>query len=210
MTSPQVIVFDFDGTLVDSNAIKRTSYYEVLADIPGHREKIDAILDRPDSGDRHDVFKAFCRAADLPDSACADLVARYSDVTERAITECPAMPGALETVARFAETALKMFVSSGTPRDALDAILRRRGMRDLFIDVYGMPWPKERSLEHIRDRTGASWDEILVVGDGLADSDSANAFGCPFVPVFAYPADRAIDPILTDLRALAPIAGVAA
>lgn len=54
----RVIAFDFDGTIVDSNSIKRSAFYEVVADIPGAALALDRILISPESGDRHDVFHA--------------------------------------------------------------------------------------------------------------------------------------------------------
>ena len=54
----QAIVFDFDGTLIDSNEIKLSAFYEVTAHISGAVAELDRIFQDPDRGDRYDIFAA--------------------------------------------------------------------------------------------------------------------------------------------------------
>ena len=50
------VVFDFDGTLVGSNEIKRRTFYEVTKNLVDADILLDKILSSPDSGDRYDIF----------------------------------------------------------------------------------------------------------------------------------------------------------
>lgn len=202
MNNSPIVVFDFDGTLVDSNGIKRNAYYEVLKDIPGHRKWIDNILDDPNSGDRHAVFAAFCRAVGLPQERCHDLISSYSTFTEREITICPMMKGAESTLETLAAKKVPMFVSSGTPRNALAKLLSLRGLEQYFIDCYGAPTDKADNLRDIMSRTDAEAERIFVVGDGEVDAISADTIGCPFVPVFGFSGSERETPSLNDLREL--------
>ena len=51
-------VFDFDGTLVMSNDIKREGFFAVTAEIAGGRAAMEALLADP-PGDRYAIFAAF-------------------------------------------------------------------------------------------------------------------------------------------------------
>ena len=52
------VVFDFDGTLVQSNEIKRQAFYEVVKNIADAKPLMDEILRFPKSGTRFEVFAA--------------------------------------------------------------------------------------------------------------------------------------------------------
>jgi len=50
------VVFDFDGTLVDSNAIKRQMFFETTSSLGNISDIVEQIL-KKESGDRNVVFR---------------------------------------------------------------------------------------------------------------------------------------------------------
>jgi phosphoglycolate phosphatase-like HAD superfamily hydrolase len=184
--------FDFDGTLVDSNEIKRRAFFEIAREFDPEGEVVREVLDRRPSGDRYHVAQALAaelaaRAA-LAAARCTEDLAKsladaYTAHCERAVSACDEIAGATDALARLAARGLPLFVNTATPREAVLPILRRRGLDRFFDGVYGGPSSKLENLREIAERVGARPRELLFVGDGEDDRRVAAAFGCVFVGV---------------------------
>ena len=179
------VVFDFDGTLVDSNAIKRQGFFDVVADEPASTARMQAVLATV-QGDRHTIFESYVAARSAfgikgPDADA--LVRRYSDHVDARVAEAPEMPGASEMLRGLHEAGLRVFISSATPLSNLAGIVERRRWRDWCDGLYGYPSRKSDTLKAIRAQLGIDIGSIAVVGDGADDLDSARAAGCSFFPV---------------------------
>jgi phosphoglycolate phosphatase len=191
--------FDFDGTLADSNEIKRRAFFEVARSFDPEGEVVREVLDRRPSGDRYHVARALAeefapRAAVAGAGGVEDLAKSladaYTEYCERAVSGCDEIPGAAQALARLAARGLPLFVNTATPRDAMLPILKRRGLDRFFDGVYGGPASKLENLREIAEQVGAPPGELLFVGDGEDDRRVAAAFGCIFVGVVPDAGDR--------------------
>jgi len=184
--------FDFDGTLVDSNEIKRRAFFEIAREFDPEGGVVHEVLERRPSGDRYHVARALAaelaaRGA-LPGARCVEDFAKsladaYTEHCERAVSACDEIAGATDALARLAARGLPLFVNTATPLEAVLPILRRRGLDRFFDGVYGGPSSKLENLREIAERVGARPRELLLVGDGEDDRRVAAAFGCTFVGV---------------------------
>ncbi len=216
-------VFDFDGTLVDSNEIKRRAFFEIAREFDPDGELVREVLDRRPSGDRYHVARGLAaelatRGA-LPGACCVEDLAKlladaYTAHCERAVSACDEVAGATDALARLAARGLPLFVNTATPREAMLPILRRRGLDRFFAGVYGGPSNKLENLRDIAERVGARPRELLFVGDGEDDRRVAAAFGCAFVGVvldvggrFERAPERRIPDLLELPRVVDEIAG---
>lgn len=211
------VVFDFDGTLVDSNAIKRQAFYDVVQDFDPSGATMERVLNGPNPGDRFEVMRGvadlLARAGRLPPArdpqAWADVWAdTFGRICEESITGAREIPGASETLRWLRERGATLFVSSATPQAALERVVARRDLAPLFTAVHGRPAGKPEHLCAIARRTGVTPSDVLMVGDGEDDRQAAHAFGCPFVGIaqsnngrFAAPPQHRI----VDLHALRPL-----
>jgi phosphoglycolate phosphatase len=179
------VVFDFDGTLVDSNAIKRRGFFDVVADEPASAARMRAVLTTV-QGDRRNIFESYVASRCLsglkgPDTDA--LALRYSDYVDARVSEAPEMPGASETLRGLQQAGLRVYISSATPQANLASIVERRRWRDWCDGLYGHPNRKPDTLRTICAQLGMETCSIAVVGDGPDDLDSAMSLGCRFFPV---------------------------
>jgi len=178
------VVFDFDGTLVESNAIKRGAYFEILAETPGSAPAVEAVLRDNPGTDRYGVLARVHEALSArgagPLPSVEALVAAYSRICEERVAACSPLPGALETLATLPETHA-LYLDSATPTDALERVVEKRGWRRFFRGVFGGPASKLDNLRAIAEREGIAAEEMLYVGDGVTDREAAAAFGCRFL-----------------------------
>jgi len=180
------IVFDFDGTLVDSNEIKRRAYFEAAAALGDVTECVSQVLNEC-TGDRFQLLREIARraqsaaASGLP--SVEDLVSHYTRYCEENIRICPAVAGAEGALLRFAQLGIPMFINSATPTAPLRALLVLRGWTRYFRDALGSPMTKVDILNGIQRSEDVPFSRILMVGDGEDDRLAARKVGCAFAGV---------------------------
>ena len=182
----RAVVFDFDGTLVDSNAIKRQTFFDIAGQHPGGEAVMAEILATP-LGDRATIwvdYMARMQAA-KPGLDATSLVRAYSDLTDQRVAAAPEMPGANTLLQRLRSSGLTLHLSSATPLDNLRLILAKRRWTPFFTSVHGLPKTKPETLGEIASIRTLRIDEMVVIGDGQDDADAASAAGCGFIPVGA-------------------------
>lgn len=179
------VVFDFDGTLVDSNGIKHRSFFEVARHIAGARPVIAEALADPGFGDRYAVFRYLAeRLAGQGQTVDSEsLVEHYTRLCEEKIIGAAEIPGATSTLTDLAGAGIRMAISSATPQNTLRKIVAGRGWRSYFTAVMGTPDTKEQHLEKVFGKWNLSPAETLYVGDSEADRSAARNMGCKFVGI---------------------------
>ena len=197
------VVFDFDGTLVMSNAIKREGFFAVAAAIADGAEAMTALLADP-PGDRFAIFAAFC--ARFGHDA-GEMAEAYGAWCEAAILAAPERTGASEALAALRRDGIKIWINSATPEAPLRAIVKRRYPSGSFDGILGGHNRKVANLKAVRSAEGLHAEEILMVGDGIDDKLGAAEVGCHFVGLTegTLGASPEPGPMIADLRKLAPL-----
>ena len=192
-------VFDFDGTLVQSNPIKREGFFEAAEGLSGARRELQAILSAPDPGDRHRVFERLVERLGEGDPAA--LTAAYTRYCQNRIALCPEVPGAKALLEALRGDARAIFVNSGTPENALLATVRARGYEPYFDGVFGLPAGKAENVFRALEASAATAETCVVIGDGESDRAAAVEVGCAFIGVRSDGNDFAVRPacLLDDL-----------
>ncbi len=184
-TTIQSIVFDFDGTLVDSNEIKLKAFDLCFADRP---EKLKEILSycyknhhTPRTQKFRTVYEEILKepyTKEIEDR----LLDRYAEATTTAVIKAPEIPGAeqfLEQVHPFVSTALV----SSTPHLILLTILKARGWLDFFDTIQGAPVEKASWIQDYLVLQGLTPEQVVFLGDMEEDAESARRVGCRFIAV---------------------------
>ncbi|MBI1245714.1 MAG: hypothetical protein GC202_11965 [Alphaproteobacteria bacterium] len=175
-----LLVFDFDGTLVDSNALKREAFRIVADGLPDASVHLDRLLKPPVKGDRAWLFAALAEAIGRPEMA-ATLLDRYETVTRTGIVGRLEDGWARSFLHLLGARGHRLYVSSATPPDALSAILVQSGLAPLLAGQFGGFGVKIANLERILAAEGTR--DAIVIGDGADDAQSAAALGCRHIPV---------------------------
>lgn len=200
------VVFDFDGTLVLSNEIKRDTFFAVASGFEKGRERMDEIL-RSYAADRDGIFSRFAVITGVPDRAAA-LAGLYTQLCHEQICRCPERPGALETVSTLRSAGVRVYVNSSTPAAPLSRLLQQR-FPDYFDGALGGYGCKLRNLHTIAAMERLEPNAVVMVGDGIDDREAAMRFGCGFVGVSggtlpANPGTHLVDD-LRDVLSILPV-----
>ena len=199
----KVIVFDFDGTLIDSNRLKYNAFFEVLPDDEHHVRTIRSVLSDLNEQSRFVILEEILQRLGLAQGAglkqkSKALADRYNEIVLSGAKMCPEIPAA-ESMLRSLAQRYRLYLSSTTPDAELKDIVRFRKWRVYFEDVYGYPHQKSVTIQHIMKRENAGPHQVLVVGDGESDRRSADDNACFFVRVTDSFDLRDLDNIIADL-----------
>jgi phosphoglycolate phosphatase-like HAD superfamily hydrolase len=185
----RIVVFDFDGTLVDSNAVKRACMEKTVADIPDGLATLAAAQSL--GGDRYSLFAEVARRLDPsgPREAVAargrKLAEIYSRCCARAIVAAAERRGARSALEALKQRGLRIWINSATPSRNLSELLRRRGLMRYLDGARGGPDSKTKILRNIMAVERSHAREILFVGDGADDLEAARSLGIRFVAITA-------------------------
>lgn len=183
----RAIVFDFDGTLIDSNRLKYDAYFTLFPADDHHARIIRTVLTQIFEQSRYVILEEIlrglrARGKDPLKREVSELAERYNEIVLAGAKTCPEKPGAVEALKRFAPF-YGLYVSSTTPEAALKDVLRFRKWDRYFRAVFGYPHKKPETLRCIMALEKLKSDQVLIVGDGESDRKSAQENGCPFFHV---------------------------
>lgn len=183
--SAKALVFDFDGTLVDSNAIKWKAFEVCFDRFPAYREEILSYCQANNHTTRYEKFRwVYERILKLPYNPVVEeqLSRLFEEQSTRQIVEAPEIPGAAAFLKRRKGKQALVLLSS-TPQPILLKILAGRGWESLFDEVRGAPVDKTAFLEEFLVRKSLRREEVLFFGDTSEDADAARRAGWSFVAV---------------------------
>ena len=171
------LVFDIDGTIIDSAKINMLSLQETVKELRGDVMPLE------------DLYFSFgipgVRAMEIlgfpkPEKAVQVWIRNYSACAER--LGMPLFPGMREILERLREKGASLGIITSKLREEYDEHFEKQGLLKLFPWVVtasdtpkGKPYP-DPMLEYLR-RTGAAPEEVLYFGDTAYDMDCARSAG---------------------------------
>ena len=206
----RVVVFDFDGTLVDSNRVKEVCLHRTVAGLFGGEAALAAA--RKSGGDRYQIFEDVARK--LSTTSDLEAIASQARVLVNTYSRCCAMGiiaaaerrGARRALACLSQRGLRIWVLSTTPDRYLTDLLRRRGLLRWLRGSYGSSVSKEQGLCQIMSTERVNRNNVLFVGDGPDDQRAARVVGVKFAAVMAETRLEARGRFaIHDLRPLVPL-----
>lgn len=178
-----VIVFDFDDTLVQSAGVKRSAFFEIF---PATCEAaVSGVLARDPDGSRYTVIPAMleeaaARGIETCGHTVDQLVEAYAERVAVGVREAEEVPLAVEAL-QWASTDAATYIFSMTPHEELLGHIARRGWQKWIRQAYGFPNRKPEVLNMLLARHDCPPHRAVVVGDGASDAQAARIAGCHFL-----------------------------
>jgi phosphoglycolate phosphatase len=181
----RAVVFDLDGTLVDSRRDIAEAANHAL-ERSGRARLSHAELESY-VGDGAPLLLARAARLEVTDPRTAALVADFLDYyAEHPVDYTAVMPGALEALDALA--SLRLGVCTNKPRRTAVAVLEGLSLASRFGGlVAGDDLPERKPhpsmVREVARQLGVSVTELVMVGDGLQDIESGRAAGALTVGV---------------------------
>ena len=164
----KVIVFDFDGTLIDSNQLKYNAFFELFPSDSLHKEIITDVLDEFIEKSRYVILREIIKRVNSEmvnenelDNRVLALATEYNDLVVDGAKRCKEKSGAKEVLESFSKR-YKLYLSSTTPEASLKEIVKHRNWNGFFCDLFGFPNDKTSVLLNIIKKESVNPDELLV------------------------------------------------
>ena len=183
---PSLIVFDLDGTLIDSAADLATAVNAMLAHFGCESLPVPEV--RRMIGDGVAMLVARALAArhceDADPAEAAEVFMRHYEADATSLTT--AFPGAAAALQALRTAGIPLAVCTNKPARITAGILGSLGLDRYFMRVVGgdsLPFrkPDPRVLLTLVAAVAAAPERSLLVGDSEVDAATAHAAGVPFV-----------------------------
>ena len=183
---PDAVIFDFDGTIFDSETPIYQAYAAALAElghtltIPGWATVVGHAED--------ESHRALCAAVGVEIDR-DDLEARYARQDRSWRDTLPALPGVVDLIDELAAAGVPLGIASSSPESWVDTHLRRLGLRDRFAviasrdQVEGRGKPDPASYRYAIRALGADPARTIAVEDSNPGVTAALAAGLTVVVV---------------------------
>ena len=173
----RLIVFDLDGTLIDSSRDLADSVNDLLVELDAASLRQDVITRMIGDGARVLLRRALA-AARLPDTQ--DAMTRFLEIYDTRLLNHTRPYDGIADIVRGAREHARVAVLTNKPLRPSERVLEGLGLRDLFDDVIGGdgPFPRKpdpAGLRALMERAGVTPVHTLMVGDSRVDYETAAA-----------------------------------
>lgn len=209
----ECVVFDLDGTLIDSEPQVRVSLNRILADFDRRALTPDEVVPMMGGGAEPMMRMAFEATGDVPDmQEMPDILARYLGYyLDDPASHTVVFEGVYGVLDHLRENGLALGICTNKPGTTTVPVLRAVGLHDYFTTVVtadDVPLDKRKpNGAHIAitvERMGADLSRTVYVGDSEPDVRAAHDAGVPCVLVsygykateLPFPPTETIDSIL--------------
>lgn len=176
------IIFDFDGTLADTQRGILATSQETLRRMglpPADDAALAATIGLP-------LIQNFTRGAGLDEEEARRAVEIYRSIfDEVAVPVIQLFPGIEETLRTLAGRGIPMAVASSRGQRSLEMLMTRTGLAQFIpvsmvfgVESAARPKPAPDLVYVILGKLGTRPDETLVVGDTTFDIEMGRAAGC--------------------------------
>jgi len=172
------IIFDFDGVILDSNKIKSNAFIKLFKDKNKNQEKLDMIIryHKDNMGiSRNKKIKFYYEnilKEKITNKEVDKIASDYSKLVFNKIIKTKFISGSKYFLSKNFKRYL-FFVSSGTPENELINICEKRKIDKYFTGIYGSPDNKEKHIKRIMKKNSLKENEVIFIGDALADYNAA-------------------------------------
>lgn len=186
--TPTAVIFDLDGTLVDSARDLAAALNHVLK--LAKRPEVDLIQVRCLVGDgaRAMIKKGFSETGPLPDDATIDLIleeflAYYlENITEKTIV----FPGALSVIKKLTDRGIPLGLCTNKAIKLTNKLMTEIGLADYFSAIVGgdsfdYRKPDPRHLTSTLDLMGCTVKGAVMIGDSINDILAAKGADIPVI-----------------------------
>lgn len=187
---PEALLFDLDGTLIDSVPDITAATNELLAQDSLAPLSINVVRAMIGNGVKKLVERAYAAAQSPVEGEALDAANdRMMTIYGGHLTgQTTLMSGAMEVVAAYHQAGVRIAVVTNKPEGFTHELIKHFGF-DTIVDVVvggdtgPLRKPAPDMLEHALAVMGVTADRAIMVGDSPADIDSAKAAGVSSVAV---------------------------
>lgn len=181
----KVILWDFDGVLMNSNAIRDLGFQKVLEDYP--QDQVEALMEfhKINGGlSRYVKFRHFfevIRGQSVSDEAIQELAKRFSGVMRDLLFDKTLLIDDSINFVKANDIKFRMHIVSGSDGTELNELCEFLGIKVHFISVHGSPTPKKQLVKELLLKYQYQEEDCVLIGDSINDLEAASTNNIAFI-----------------------------
>jgi phosphoglycolate phosphatase-like HAD superfamily hydrolase len=174
----KTILWDFDGVIMDSMAVRDKGFEIVLQSYPVDQVTILMEYHRKNGGlSRYNKFRYFfeeIRKESITDSEIAILAEKFSVVMLENLLDPSLLINDSLSFIKENHLKYKMHIVSGSDGNELRYICEHLGLSKYFISIHGSPTPKNELVKQVLINNNYNIQETCLIGDSFNDLEAAD------------------------------------
>ena len=181
------VIFDFDGVIVDSTALKTSAFKQVISNYNEDDQKTFLHYHKLNGGvSRWKKFEYFCREILKLDSEDAIaftsklLADQFTKILEQKIPSLKLTDGSIVLLEKLKRLKKPCFIVSGAKESEVNLIAKNNRIESYFEFILGSPKNKQENLQLLKNLKKLNGTGLFI-GDSYTDFISALDFKINFV-----------------------------
>jgi len=188
-TGIKAVLFDLDGTLIDSAPDLHVAANKLLAEENRRPVSLEELTDMIGDGVPKLIERAFETTGEaVPEGGLENFTKRYLEFYEPHCADLTvAFPGTIDCLKRLRNEGYPLAVCTNKPYAATLEILTSLGLAEFFEVVIGgdtlpgIKKPDPRHLQAALEKLGINAEQAAMVGDNANDVNAAKGAGIPVI-----------------------------
>jgi phosphoglycolate phosphatase-like HAD superfamily hydrolase len=174
----KVIFWDFDGVLMDSNAVRDLGFERVLNAFP--KDQVDQLLafHQANGGlSRYVKFRYFfenIRGESITEDEILVWAERFSVIMKELLVNANLLIEETLNFVKENQGNYIMHITSGSDQNELRYLCKSMGIDHLFTSIHGSPKPKQELVEELIETNDYNKVECILIGDSYNDFEAAD------------------------------------
>ncbi len=185
ITEFQVIFWDFDGVILNSNEVRDLGFEKVLEAYPENEIQELLAFHKKNGGlSRYVKFRYFfeqIRKEKVTDDTVQNYASRFSEIMKGLLIDKALL---IQETVRFIQKhylSVPMIIVSGSDQTELRYLCEKLEIKHFFKRIHGSPKPKIEWVKEIIDEEKLDIKKCILIGDSLNDYEAANENNISFM-----------------------------
>ena len=180
----KVLLWDFDGVILDSMPIRAKGFEKVLTGYPVDQvEELMKFHNENGGLSRYVKFRHFyevIRKESVTEEEVLRLASLFSEIMLENLAKRELL---INDAVEFIEanySSSVMHIVSGSDGNELRLICKLLQLSPYFLSIHGSPTPKKQLIQNLLQEYGYNKEDVVLIGDSWNDFDAAEFAGISF------------------------------
>lgn len=180
----KIILWDYDGVIMDSMPIRGRGFEEVLKEYPKEQvAELMAFHELNGGLSRYVKFRYFfekIRGESITEEQVLALAEQFSSIMFELLLDEKLLITDSVSFIKANHQNYEMHIVSGSDGNELRAICKGLGLDGYFKTINGSPTPKKQLVKDVLSSNGYAPEEVVLIGDSINDFEAAQVNGISF------------------------------
>lgn len=181
----EVIIFDFDGVIIDSMDIRDYGFRKIFEKYDEDKVKKLIAYNRENGGlSRFNKIKYFYNnilGKNIDENKIIDYANKFSIIMREELIKEKYLIEEWINFIRKNKDKYAMYIASGSEEKELRYLCEKLGIEEYFKSIYGSPIHKNELVKRIVLDNKYDTEKVVLIGDSINDYDAARINGIKFI-----------------------------